>query len=91
MPAVLAWPEHWLKASALAYETGPDTTLDDLPLVEPVKDFVQRVLKKDISLYERALYHLRQRDAFFGWACDQFSSEQESLKSGCRRKVVGTI
>lgn len=76
----LAWPEHWLKASALAYETGPDTTLDDLPLVEPVKDFVQRVLKKDISLYERALYHLRQRDAFSA-ACDQFSSEQESLKA----------
>ena len=76
----LAWPEHWLKASALAYETGPDTTLDDLPWVQPVKDFVQRVLKKDISLYERALYHLRQRDAFSA-ACDQFSSEQESLKA----------
>ena len=76
----LAWPEHWLKASALAYETGPDTILDDLPWVQPVKDFVQRVLKKDISLYERALYHLRQRDAFSA-ACDQFSSEQESLKA----------
>lgn len=76
----LAWPEHWLKASALAYETGPDTSIDDLPWVQPVKDFVQRVLKKDISFYERALYHLGQRDAFSA-AYDQFSAEQEALKT----------
>ena len=75
----LAWPEHWLKSSALAYETGPETTIDDLPWAQPVKDFVRRILKKDIAIYERALYHLRQRDVFEA-ACEQFSSEQEGLK-----------
>ena len=41
---------------------------------------MQRVLKKDISFYERALYHLGQRDAFSA-AYDQFSAEQEALKT----------
>ena len=49
------------------------------------KDFVQRILKKDIALYERALYHLRQRDDFSA-ACDQFSAEQVALKAAAGEK-----
>lgn len=75
----LAWPTHWLKTSALAYETNSEMTIDDLPWAQPIKDFVQQILKKDIALYERALYHLRQRDVFEA-ACEQFSAEQDALK-----------
>ena len=75
----MAWPEHWLKAAAQAYDVAPDAVIDDMVWAEPVKDAVRRILEEDVRRYEGVLYHLRQREAFAP-ACDQFTAEQAALR-----------
>ena len=74
----LAWPEHWLKEAARAYDVAPDAVIDDMVWAGPIKDAVRRILEEDAHLYDGVLYHLRQREAFAP-ACDTFVAEQAAL------------
>lgn len=75
----LAWPEHWLKEAARAYDVAPDAVIDDMVWAGPIKDAVRRILEEDAHLYDGVLYHLRQREAFAP-ACDTFVAEQAALR-----------
>lgn len=79
----LAWPEHWLKEAARAYDVADDAAIDDMVWAGPIKDAVRRILEEDARLYEGVLYHLRQREAFAP-ACDQFTAEQAALQQAAQ-------
>lgn len=79
----LAWPEHWLKEAARAYDVAPDAVIDDMVWSGPIKDAVRRILEEDARLYDGVLYHLRQREAFAP-ACDTFVAEQAALRQAAQ-------
>ena len=79
----LAWPEHWLKEAARAYDVAPDAVIDDMVWAGPIKDAVRRILEEDARLYDGVLYHLRQREAFAP-ACDTFVAEQAALRQAAQ-------
>ncbi|MGN0956233.1 helicase-exonuclease AddAB subunit AddA [Megasphaera sp.] len=79
----LAWPEHWLKEAARAYDVAPDAVIDDMVWAGPIKDAVRRILEEDARLYDGVLYHLRQREAFAP-ACDNFVAEQAALRQAAQ-------
>lgn len=79
----LAWPEHWLKEAARAYDVAPDAVIDDMVWAGPIKDAVRRILEEDAHLYDGVLYHLRQREAFAP-ACDTFVAEQAALRQAAQ-------
>lgn len=81
----LAWPEHWLKEAARAYDVAPDAVIDDMVWAGPIKDAVRRILEEDAHLYDGVLYHLRQREAFAP-ACDTFVAEQAALRQAARAR-----
>ena len=81
----LAWPEHWLKEAARAYDVAPDAVIDDMVWAGPIKDAVRRILKEDARLYDGVLYHLRQREAFAP-ACDTFVAEQAALRQAAQAR-----
>ena len=81
----LAWPEHWLKEAARAYDVAPDAVIDDMVWAGPIKDAVRRILEEDARLYDGVLYHLRQREAFAP-ACDTFVAEQEALRQAAQAR-----
>lgn len=81
----LAWPEHWLKEAAQAYDVAPDAVIDDMVWAGPIKDAVRRILEEDARLYDGVLYHLRQREAFAP-ACDTFVAEQAALRQAAQAR-----
>lgn len=81
----LAWPEHWLKEAARAYDVAPDAGIDDMVWAGPIKDAVRRILEEDARLYDGVLYHLRQREAFAP-ACDTFVAEQAALRQAAQAR-----
>lgn len=81
----LAWPEHWLKEAARAYDVAPDAVIDDMVWAGPIKDAVRRILEEDARLYDGVLYHLRQREAFAS-ACDTFVAEQAALRQAAQAR-----
>lgn len=81
----LAWPEHWLKEVARAYDVAPDAVIDDMVWAGPIKDAVRRILEEDARLYDGVLYHLRQREAFAP-ACDTFVAEQAALRQAAQAR-----
>lgn len=81
----LAWPEHWLKKAARAYDVAPDAVIDDMVWAGPIKDAVRRILEEDARLYDGVLYHLRQREAFAP-ACDTFVAEQAALRQAAQAR-----
>lgn len=81
----LAWPEHWLKEAARAYDVAPDAVIDDMVWAGPIKDAVRRILEEDAHLYDGVLYHLRQREAFEP-ACDTFVAEQAALRQAAQAR-----
>ena len=81
----LAWPEHWLKEAARAYDVAPDAVIDDMVWAGPIKDAVRRILEEDARLYDGVLYHLRQREAFAP-ACDTFVAEQTALRQAVQAR-----
>lgn len=81
----LAWPEHWLKEAARAYDVVPDAVIDDMVWAGPIKDAVRRILEEDARLYDGVLYHLRQREAFAP-ACDTFVAEQAALRQAAQAR-----
>lgn len=81
----LAWPEHWLKEAARAYDVAPDAVIDDMVWAGPIKDAVRRILEGDARLYDGVLYHLRQREAFAP-ACDTFVAEQAALRQAAQAR-----
>lgn len=81
----LAWPEHWLKEAAQAYDVAPDAVIDDMVWAGPIKDAVCRILEEDARLYDGVLYHLRQREAFAP-ACDTFVAEQAALRQAAQAR-----
>ena len=81
----LAWPEHWLKEAARAYDVAPDAVIDDMVWAGPIKDAVRRILEEDARLYDGVLYHLRQREAF-ARACDTFVAEQAALRQAAQAR-----
>lgn len=81
----LAWPEHWLKEAARAYDVAPDAVIDDMVWAGPIKDAVCRILEEDAHLYDGVLYHLRQREAFAP-ACDTFVAEQAALRQAAQAR-----
>lgn len=81
----LAWPEHWLKEAARAYDVAPDAVIDDMVWAGPIKDAVRRILEEDARLYDGVLYHLRQREAFAP-ACDTFVAEQAALRQAVQAR-----
>lgn len=81
----LAWPEHWLKEAARAYDVAPDAVIDDMVWAGPIKDAVRRILEEDACLYDGVLYHLRQREAFAP-ACDTFVAEQAALRQAAQAR-----
>lgn len=81
----LAWPEHWLKEAARAYDVAPDAVIDDMVWAGPIKDAVRRILEEDAHLYDGVLYHLRQREAFAP-ACDTFVAEQAALQQAAQAR-----
>lgn len=81
----LAWPEHWLKEAARAYDVAPDAVIDDMVWAGPIKDAVRRILEEDARLYDGVLYHLRQREAFAP-ACDTFVAEQAALRQAAQAR-----
>ena len=81
----LAWPEHWLKEAARAYDVAPDAVIDDMVWAGPIKDAVRRILEEDARLYDGVLYHLRQREAFAP-ACDTFVAEQAALRQAAQSR-----
>lgn len=81
----LAWPEHWLKEAARAYDVAPDAIIDDMVWAGPIKDAVRRILEEDARLYDGVLYHLRQREAFAP-ACDTFVAEQAALQQAAQAR-----
>jgi len=81
----LAWPEHWLKEAARAYDVAPDAVIDDMVWSGPIKDAVRRILEEDARLYDGVLYHLRQREAFAP-ACDTFVAEQAALRQAAQAR-----
>lgn len=81
----LAWPEHWLKEAARAYDVAPDAIIDDMVWAGPIKDAVLRILEEDARLYDGVLYHLRQREAFAP-ACDTFVAEQAALQQAAQAR-----
>lgn len=81
----LAWPEHWLKEAARAYDVAPDAVIDDMVWAGPIKDAVRRILEEDARLYDGVLYHLRQREAF-ALACDTFVAEQAALRQAAQAR-----
>lgn len=81
----LAWPEHWLKEAARAYDVAPDAVIDDMVWAGPIKDSVRRILEEDAHLYDGVLYHLRQREAFAP-ACDTFVAEQAALRQAAQAR-----
>ena len=81
----LAWPEHWLKEAARAYDVAPDAVIDDMVWAGPIKDAVRRILEEDARLYDGVLYHLRQRGAFAP-ACDTFVAEQAALRQAAQAR-----
>ncbi len=81
----LAWPEHWLKEAARAYDVAPDAVIDDMVWSGPIKDAVRRILEEDARLYDSVLYHLRQREAFAP-ACDTFVAEQAALRQAAQAR-----
>lgn len=81
----LAWPEHWLKEAARAYDVAPDAAIDDMVWAGPIKDAVRRILEEDAHLYDGVLYHLRQREAFAP-ACDTFVAEQAALRQAAQAR-----
>lgn len=81
----LAWPEHWLKEAARAYDVAPDAVIDDMVWAGPIKDAVRRILEEDTRLYDGVLYHLRQREAFAP-ACDTFVAEQAALRQAAQAR-----
>lgn len=81
----LAWPEHWLKEAARAYDVAPDAVIDDMVWAGPIKDAVRRILEEDAHLYDGVLYHLRQREAFAP-ACDTFVAEQAALRQAAQAR-----
>ena len=82
----LAWPEHWLKEAAQAYDVAPDAVIDDMVWAGPIKDAVRRILEEDARLYDGVLYHLRQREAFAP-ACDTFVAEQAALRQAAQARA----
>lgn len=81
----LAWPEHWLKEAARAYDVAPDAVIDDMVWAGPIKDAVRRILEEDAHLYDGVFYHLRQREAFAP-ACDTFVAEQAALRQAAQAR-----
>lgn len=81
----LAWPEHWLKEAAQAYDVAPDAVIDNMVWAGPIKDAVRRILEEDARLYDGVLYHLRQREAFAP-ACDTFVAEQAALRQAAQAR-----
>lgn len=81
----LAWPEHWLKEAARAYDVAPDAVIDNMVWAGPIKDAVRRILEEDARLYDGVLYHLRQREAFAP-ACDTFVAEQAALRQAAQAR-----
>lgn len=81
----LAWPEHWLKEAARAYDVAPDAVIDDMVWAGPIKDAIRRILEEDAHLYDGVLYHLRQREAFAP-ACDTFVAEQAALRQAAQAR-----
>lgn len=81
----LAWPEHWLKEAARAYDVAPDAVIDDMVWSGPIKDAVRRILEEDARHYDGVLYHLRQREAFAP-ACDTFVAEQAALRQAAQAR-----
>lgn len=81
----LAWPEHWLKEAARAYDVAPDAVIDDMVWAGSIKDAVRRILEEDARLYDGVLYHLRQREAFAP-ACDTFVAEQAALRQAAQAR-----
>lgn len=81
----LAWPEHWLKEAARAYDVAPDAVIDDMVWAGPIKDAVRRILEEDARLYDGVLYHLRQREAVAP-ACDTFVAEQAALRQAAQAR-----
>lgn len=81
----LAWPEHWLKEAARAYDVAPDAVIDDMVWAGPIKDAVRRILEEDARLYDGVFYHLRQREAFAP-ACDTFVAEQAALRQAAQAR-----
>lgn len=81
----LAWPEHWLKEAARAYDVAPDAVIDDMVWAGPIKDAVRRILEEDAHLYDGVLYHLSQREAFAP-ACDTFVAEQAALRQAAQAR-----
>lgn len=81
----LAWPEHWLKEAARAYDVALDAVIDDMVWAGPIKDAVRRILEEDARLYDGVLYHLRQREAFAP-ACDTFVAEQAALRQAAQAR-----
>lgn len=81
----LAWPEHWLKEAARAYDVAPDAVIDDMVWAGPIKDAVRRILEEDAHLYDGVLYHLRQSEAFAP-ACDTFVAEQAALRQAAQAR-----
>lgn len=81
----LAWPEHWLKEAARAYDVAPDAVIDDMVWAGPIKDAVRRILEEDARLYDGVLYYLRQREAFAP-ACDTFVAEQAALRQAAQAR-----
>lgn len=81
----LAWPEHWLKEAARAYDVAPAAVIDDMVWAGPIKDAVRRILEEDARLYDGVLYHLRQREAFAP-ACDTFVAEQAALRQAAQAR-----
>lgn len=81
----LAWPEHWLKEAARAYDVAPDAVIDDMVWAGPIKDAVRHILEEDARLYDGVLYHLRQREAFAP-ACDTFVAEQAALRQAAQAR-----
>lgn len=81
----LAWPEHWLKEAARAYDVAPDAVIDDMVWAGPIKDAVRRILEEDARLYDGVLYHLCQREAFAP-ACDTFVAEQAALRQAAQAR-----
>ena len=81
----LAWPEHWLKEAARAYDVAPDAVIDDMVWAGPIKDAVRRILEEDAHLHDGVLYHLRQREAFAP-ACDTFVAEQAALRQAAQAR-----
>lgn len=88
----LAWPEHWLKEAARAYDVAPDAVIDDMVWAGPIKDAVRRILEEDARLYDGVLYHLRQREAFAP-ACDTFVAGRfcHSVPSPARRTPARAV